>query len=592
MFSDQGLLPQEKPATSTANGTFSSNTNGKINDGPSPPINFAKRVLSYFTLGRQKIPASEDGSTAESLNLSPPRPLLSKRKRTRSPSPSPGPQKRRSTRAAANGNKAVDYDMKHHPMDDILRPKAAAKRSQKLNEKPRQQCCGIKTDKEEIPSSGNSYNPFNRPIGLEWEGFEPLDRRIYILQKGAPTGANTLSHTWPQMTNLLVKQRFFTRTQFQAWGGVEGLIRRYEHVRLRMQTLFAAESEPSSREHFPILYAENFDVYDLEGSNTKYVLARKMPQFLLEMPQDARKSNKDLALGGTNGENQESMDVDHQKRAESTERGDTERESRTSEDEEFHSAEEHSEIASEGTLGDVDARQGDISQSHRDEVYEWMNEFCENQPEEQESSQISTIQIHPSDEGGLPKGFSTAVVDNEKDPSLPDPPDGTEEQGTTMHKQVPNSVPNQVPVDAPEIFMKVLEKGQSLITAKPGFPKLVTGEIGNLYAESPKGQNPRKQRSGKVKSSEAIFQVFEDQADVGVSAPTPALKSTRLIIDLPKENIDERGEFQGAITAMDSLANVRERSNTTRRRDRAPQSTTNSMMGPSQASRSTTNRWE
>ena len=38
------------------------------------------------------------------------------------------PEHRRITRAGTLGGRVVDYDMKHHPMDDVLRPKATAKR--------------------------------------------------------------------------------------------------------------------------------------------------------------------------------------------------------------------------------------------------------------------------------------------------------------------------------------------------------------------------------------------------------------------------------------------------------------------------------
>jgi hypothetical protein len=91
--------------------------------------------------------------------------------------------------------------MKHHPMDDMLRPKAAAKRSVRFRRSSETYLNGTMVDKENPPAAKENSpaakdveNPFNRPIRAEWEDFEPFDRRIYVLQKGAPVEGNTLTH--------------------------------------------------------------------------------------------------------------------------------------------------------------------------------------------------------------------------------------------------------------------------------------------------------------------------------------------------------------------------------------------------------------
>ena len=177
-----------------------------------------------------------------------------------------------------SGKKNVDYDMKHHPMGDLLRPKAAKKRSVRIwatsNASPH-----IRHARKEkrSPMPDDPENLLAKPINEMWDTLEPLDRRIYIAQRGAPLKGNNLPHKWPKLVNMLVKEKYFTREQFNGWGGVPALTERYEAVRLWMRTLFDAPEEPMDECDFDIRYSEDFSVYDLEHSGTETISVRYIP---------------------------------------------------------------------------------------------------------------------------------------------------------------------------------------------------------------------------------------------------------------------------------------------------------------------------
>lgn len=678
---------QVKSANLTAGGSKSSITSNKTNEDPSSPKTPAKRVLSYLTLGRRNAPRIESGLNAESIIPSPPRSEPSKRRRAGNSSPSPSPKKRRTTRAAVNGDKEIDYDMKHHPMDDMLRPKAAAKRSVRFRRSSETYLNGTMVDKENPPAAKENSpaakdveNPFNRPIRAEWEDFEPFDRRIYVLQKGAPVEGNTLPHTWPQLVNILVKERFFIRKQLKAWGGVQALKKRYEQVRIRMQTLFAGE------------------VASFTG-----------------IPEDKEKDSGDVANGEAKEEGDAHMEDHFETAATSKFDEDVEDKEMMDDEEEFYSAEEYSDISAQAIFEDAEDQREEISQYHRDEVFDLINDFFDGQPGDQDHSKVQTVEIHLSDDGSLPTGSNTTienkadnsqsppsrleateereeaiqgmVVDNHSDKlpvttientepenasevtAQPIPPTiGAKAQG--FSSQVDNEIASDhvadisggsedvldgtksklvdsdpaelshgissrldegIAVQVPEhkvllgsphestklassdmidsienaetiaarvskieevegaqgrgqdtrkqeqidTFLKVLEKGESLVAAKEGTSKGPNEDVSmkrmqkTLNAQSPKDQTQRKQRSGKLNWNETDFQVYEDRAEGGIIPPrTGTSNSISIAMDLPKENIDERGELHGETTTEQLLSNLGARTNTAQRRHR------------------------
>ena len=232
------------------------------------------------------------GLSANNIIATPTRGSSRAKGRERNASPSPSPKKRRTTRADIEGKKDVDYDMKHHPMDDTMRPKAAAKRSAAGSSTPSTSgkrsskgtaSSGIKSATATPQSVGNKASAkktsakkdlstlLDKPLAESWSDLVPLDRRLFRLQEGAPSEGNTLPFKWSQVAKQLDQEGFLTRDQLKACGGFDALQERYERVRLHIQELFGAEDEPTEKKDLKVLYSEDFDVYDLVGSKAEYV---------------------------------------------------------------------------------------------------------------------------------------------------------------------------------------------------------------------------------------------------------------------------------------------------------------------------------
>lgn len=185
--------------------------------------------------------------------------------------PQTTPERHRTTRAETLGGKPVDYDMKHHPMDDVLRPKAAAKRSvwfksispTTLSQKV------AKASKTTSIAKNDPKNPFTKPTVTDWKKLQAFDRRVYLLQKGSPINGNTLPLKWFKVVEALIEDGFFTREQLKAWGGVEALKSRYESVRKGIEEFFEAKPEPTNKMGWQVCHAEGFDVYN-KGVGKKY----------------------------------------------------------------------------------------------------------------------------------------------------------------------------------------------------------------------------------------------------------------------------------------------------------------------------------
>ena len=298
-------------------------------------------------------------------------------------SESPSPDIRHSTRIGASGKKVVNYDMTHHPMDDVLRPKATAKKSvhfanpqtqeimetptkalvkkrkgsppsvrkkqdkaRKMNDDLRIVATNTETKAKDEPFDapnvsrrlgkakvdieiGPSDDPreaskvrrdetemldeemrpersveaskmthnhktattnnkdetanrdsnstvnkdLNNPFSLApfttWKGLEDSNRLVYLLQKGAPLDTETLPCDWSTIGNILVSD-YMSEDNLTSVGGLAAVQIRYEQIRVEMQQYYGAAAEPAYEEDWPLMYVEDFDVYDLKGSATKY----------------------------------------------------------------------------------------------------------------------------------------------------------------------------------------------------------------------------------------------------------------------------------------------------------------------------------
>ena len=188
---------------------------------------------------------------------------------TRKPAEPHTPERIRITRAGTLGEKVVDYDMKHHPMDDVLRPKATAKRSvwfKSVSPPILSQKLANSTKTSSTVKDGPK-NPFTKPSHEDWKDLHAFDRRVYLLQKGSL--GNTLPLAWSKVVKVLIEDGFFTREQFDAWGGIEALKSRYESTRLAVEGFFGAKPEPITKMAWQVFHAEGFEVYKM-GVGEKY----------------------------------------------------------------------------------------------------------------------------------------------------------------------------------------------------------------------------------------------------------------------------------------------------------------------------------
>lgn len=99
--------------------------------------------------------------------------------------------------------------------------------------------CSNHTPSPEIDTG----HPFKMPNPSDWDGMEGFNRRLYLLQQGAPLGGNTLPVSWHQAASILIMEGFFTEKQFENFGGVAALISWYETVHREVEAFFRSIPE-------------------------------------------------------------------------------------------------------------------------------------------------------------------------------------------------------------------------------------------------------------------------------------------------------------------------------------------------------------
>lgn len=210
----------------------------------------------------------------------------------------PDPNRRRSGRTTISADQVLNYDVKHHPMDVTPRPRAAAKRmicrfqsisipapptpstvpspvkpsSRKTLMTPiKEPSSKLLKDLSMIPTLNPSSmplpssllnNPYVRGRSLDWNKLEPIDRRAYMLQQGAPASGQTLSMKWSAVKKELFEFGEITLDELNSREGTEWLKARYESVRAGVELFFESQPEPSDKKNWTVQYQESFDVYD------------------------------------------------------------------------------------------------------------------------------------------------------------------------------------------------------------------------------------------------------------------------------------------------------------------------------------------
>lgn len=151
-------------------------------------------------------------------------------------------------------------DRSHHLIDDLV-PQKGRKRTASISSAASSQRIIANSSDEDEPEFDNL---FLKPVYADWHDLLSLDRRIYLLQRGAPLKGNALPLKWDQVVKILIDELYFTRIEYKNWGGLTCLKERYERVCLQMQRLYEAEKEAGDKKTWTIMYAESFRVFDLK----------------------------------------------------------------------------------------------------------------------------------------------------------------------------------------------------------------------------------------------------------------------------------------------------------------------------------------
>ena len=230
------------------------------------------------------------------------------------------PGQRRSSRISSSKDGLRNYDMKYgglihlqftlrltafpryHVMDSVLRPKAAAKRlesrllstissnsitksassdrvhAQKRVRSPPKPLTmhsvhhksGL--DGVDVPvalTRSLLQNPYLNHSPINWNDVHGLDRRIYLLQKGAPLISNNLPQDWTNetFTKILSDEGTPAFDELSSRENIKMLKNRYESVRLGLQHFFDSESEPANKNRWTLSKTEGFDVYEMKSGS-------------------------------------------------------------------------------------------------------------------------------------------------------------------------------------------------------------------------------------------------------------------------------------------------------------------------------------
>ncbi|KAL8878316.1 MAG: hypothetical protein Q9192_008478, partial [Flavoplaca navasiana] len=193
------------------------------------------------------------------------------------------PSTRRVTRGEVNGERIVQYNTKHHPMDDIIRPKHARK------------VLARTTALAHASASSPAASPkvIQQPEQPEqhtgWKSLTHQDRLLFSLQKGAHPSDPTMPMSWTRVAealNLPATSSTTTRLQHQ-----------YADVYQHMRTYYTAADEPAAKYDRTLHHAEGFDLYNYSAGN-KYWRHRNDNIISYNAPAQTDSS----AIGSTNAE--------------------------------------------------------------------------------------------------------------------------------------------------------------------------------------------------------------------------------------------------------------------------------------------------
>ncbi|KAL8848465.1 MAG: hypothetical protein Q9221_006516 [Calogaya cf. arnoldii] len=245
-----------------------------------------KRAIRRPT--ESKSNSSPNGSSSREIGSNPSTPRSANPTHRPVRARSGSPSSRRVTRGEVNGEKVVQYSAKHHPMDDVIRPKQAKKvlaqtaaiaSSSFVDSPKRTQTCKRKSQYQTVnqsPERTRSFEPEPRYEAANasydtslsgWKSLNDEDRLLFSLQKGARPHS-LMPATWSQVAQALRK------LDTQRSADINHLQQRYDTVYRSLQTHHGSADEPTTEQDQELYYAESFDVYDHEAGD-KYWTHRR-----------------------------------------------------------------------------------------------------------------------------------------------------------------------------------------------------------------------------------------------------------------------------------------------------------------------------
>lgn len=162
------------------------------------------------------------------------------------------------------GGKKTNYDMTAHSLDPLFQTKPSSRKST--------------SSIADSLADDEASNPFLEEVAPCWESLAMVDKLIHDLQEGAPDESNALPLRWREVVTALIEEGHFTRKQFNRWGGIHDLKERYEKIRQAVQGKYA-DDEPRDKDDRRLYFQEGFDVFDLEGHQCTYV-NENIPEYM------------------------------------------------------------------------------------------------------------------------------------------------------------------------------------------------------------------------------------------------------------------------------------------------------------------------
>ena len=156
------------------------------------------------------------------------------------------------------------------------------------------------------PAWSKLQNPYLNRTSLDWAEIREMDRRVYLLQKGAPLHGNTLPQDWNVVKRVLFDEGNISRDELNSREGTELLKSCYDSIRLGLQGFFGSRPEPFNKMDWTISKTEKFDVYGRErGSRywkhhkdslvegTKTSINSYIPEFAVKSTNDLRGNDQE-----------------------------------------------------------------------------------------------------------------------------------------------------------------------------------------------------------------------------------------------------------------------------------------------------------